>query len=340
MAFLKVKNRAVSLLASGVSDTDTSWTLATAEGAKFPDSGNFHVTCEDEIVMCTARSGDVLTAVRAQEGTSAAAHSAGKAVELRVTAGIIENIQNEVIPKSLLTTQGDLIIRGASAPERLAKGTERYFLRMGANEPEWVLGYEFGKAINAWQWEIAFYDLTTTVSGSGEIYEQGYGTFYIKTNTTSGSTARGIGYSFGWFTFGSSHWFEWYIYVTHRGSTTNGRTWIKIDIDTAADPTDEAFGFRLDGDALKGIVHNGTSLTVVDLNTTFNSGSSYQLFIKIVPGDKIYWYVNGIEKGNSSNIPSAARSEFVYPVFAVSNETDSANQGLQVRRHGWITDKS
>ena len=95
MAFLKVKNRAISSLAAGVSDTDTSWTVASGEGAKFPSSGDFHLTCEDEIVKCTARSGDVLTVTRAQEGTSAAAHAAGKSVELRVTAGVIENIQNE-----------------------------------------------------------------------------------------------------------------------------------------------------------------------------------------------------------------------------------------------------
>lgn len=95
MAFLKVKNRAFSTLASGVDDTTTSWTVATGEGALFPTTGDFHVTCEDEIVKCTSRSGDVLTVVREQEGTTKAAHSAGKAVELRVTAGVIENIQSE-----------------------------------------------------------------------------------------------------------------------------------------------------------------------------------------------------------------------------------------------------
>ena len=33
MSFLKIKNRAFSTLASGVSDSDTSWTVATGEGA-------------------------------------------------------------------------------------------------------------------------------------------------------------------------------------------------------------------------------------------------------------------------------------------------------------------
>jgi hypothetical protein len=41
------------------------------------------------------------------------------------------------IPKSLLTARGDIIYRDASAPARLAKGTEGHFLRQGANDPYW-----------------------------------------------------------------------------------------------------------------------------------------------------------------------------------------------------------
>lgn len=93
MAFLKVRNRAVSTLASGISDSDTSLTVATGEGSKFPASGDFHITIEDEILKCTARSGDVLTVTRAQEGTAAAAHIAGKAVELRITAAVLDQLK-------------------------------------------------------------------------------------------------------------------------------------------------------------------------------------------------------------------------------------------------------
>lgn len=99
MAFLKAKNRAESSLASGVSDTDTSWTLATGEGDKFPARGDFHVTCEDEIVKCTSRTGGVLTVVRAQEGTSGASHASGKAVELRITAAIVTELQDALDAK-------------------------------------------------------------------------------------------------------------------------------------------------------------------------------------------------------------------------------------------------
>jgi len=97
MSFLKVANRAISTLASGVNDVVTEWTVATGGGALFPSSGDFHITCEDEIVKCTSRTGDVLTVTRAQEGTAAAAHDADKAVKLRITAGVIEDIQNQVL---------------------------------------------------------------------------------------------------------------------------------------------------------------------------------------------------------------------------------------------------
>lgn len=39
---------------------------------------------------------------------------------------------------SLLTTRGDILIRGTSAPQRLAKGTTGQVLTMGADEPAWA----------------------------------------------------------------------------------------------------------------------------------------------------------------------------------------------------------
>jgi len=110
--FLEVKNRAISSLASDVTDVATTWTLATGEGAKFPAAGDFHVTCENEIVKVTARSTDTLTVVRAQEGTTGAAHTAGKAVELRITAGIITEIQGK---KAIAGWTVDKLLKGAGA---------------------------------------------------------------------------------------------------------------------------------------------------------------------------------------------------------------------------------
>ena len=108
--FLGVKNRAISSLASDVTDVATTWILATGEGAKFPATGDFHVTCEDEIVKVTARSTDTLTVTRAQEGTTGAAHTAGKAVELRITAGIITEIQGK---KAIAGWTANKLLKGA-----------------------------------------------------------------------------------------------------------------------------------------------------------------------------------------------------------------------------------
>lgn len=92
-----ITNNAASRLASTITGSSTSLSVTSGEGAKFPSPGAgewFPVTLLKsdgslEIVRCTARSGDVLTVTRGQEGTSAQAFSVGDRVELRLTAAAI-----------------------------------------------------------------------------------------------------------------------------------------------------------------------------------------------------------------------------------------------------------
>jgi len=93
--WLNVKNNAESALASTITAVATSLTLVSGEGSKFPAS-NFHITIDDEILLCSSRAGDVLTVTRAQESTTATAHAAGAIVSLNVTAGIITQLQEAV----------------------------------------------------------------------------------------------------------------------------------------------------------------------------------------------------------------------------------------------------
>ena len=95
------KNNAHSTLASSITDSATSITLASGHGnARFPVTASpnyFYATLIDgsnnlEVVKCTARSSDVLTVVRAQEGTSARAYSTGDRIELRITAQGLEDL--------------------------------------------------------------------------------------------------------------------------------------------------------------------------------------------------------------------------------------------------------
>jgi len=91
---IKVANNAFGTLAASITNSDTSITLTTGQGARFPSLGAgdyFYATLIDtsnnlEIVKCTARSTDVLTVVRAQESTTARAYSTGDRIEIRITA--------------------------------------------------------------------------------------------------------------------------------------------------------------------------------------------------------------------------------------------------------------
>ena len=99
------KNNAKTTLASSLSNSATSATVT--DGSVFPSlsAGEFFlVTFDDgtnnEICKCTARSGNTLTIVRAQESTTARAFSSGDSAEGRVTAGVLEQIQENIASKS------------------------------------------------------------------------------------------------------------------------------------------------------------------------------------------------------------------------------------------------
>ena len=92
-------NNATTTLAVAIDTDDTSVTVATGDGALFPSlSGDdyFVATLEEgatrEIVLVTARSGDVLTVTRAQEGTAAASFTTAATVEARLTAGAFDQM--------------------------------------------------------------------------------------------------------------------------------------------------------------------------------------------------------------------------------------------------------
>ena len=99
------KNNAKTTLASNLTSSATS--ASVTDGSVFPSlsAGEFFlITFDDgtnnEICKCTARSGNTLTIVRAQESTTARSFSSGDAAEGRVTAGVLETIQENIAAKS------------------------------------------------------------------------------------------------------------------------------------------------------------------------------------------------------------------------------------------------
>jgi len=101
MTILLFANNARTTLAAPISSTATTATLASGTGSLFPSPSTgqaFKLTFTDaatgllnEIVLCTARSGDTVTIVRGQEGTTAQSWLANDLAGMYFTAGTINN---------------------------------------------------------------------------------------------------------------------------------------------------------------------------------------------------------------------------------------------------------
>jgi hypothetical protein len=111
---IKLKNNVSGFLATAISASDTGLVLQSGNGAAFPTLGAsdyFYATLvstggTQEVVKVTARVGDTMTVVRAQEGSSAAGFAAGTRIELRVTAASIEDRVSEYAELSVYTPAG------------------------------------------------------------------------------------------------------------------------------------------------------------------------------------------------------------------------------------------
>jgi microcystin-dependent protein len=98
---IKLGNNAIARLAAPLAIDGTTIVLVEAESGSFPALGAgdwFPMTLSDsaghlEIVKVTARSANILTAVRAQEASSAFAFDSGDRAEIRLTAGVINQLQ-------------------------------------------------------------------------------------------------------------------------------------------------------------------------------------------------------------------------------------------------------
>ena len=101
---IQLKNNASGTLATAISASDTGIVLTTGNGASFPALGAsdyFYATLEStggtfEVIKVTARSGDSMTVVRAQEGSTANSFAAGSRIELRVTAQSVLDAVDQV----------------------------------------------------------------------------------------------------------------------------------------------------------------------------------------------------------------------------------------------------
>jgi len=128
-------------------------------------------TQNEEIVAVTGISGDTLTIVRAQAGSSAVSHTAGASTKhvftgddaTFFTAGVAT--ANAAIPKSTVTTKGDIIAATASATvTRVGAGTNGFILTADSTEAAGI------------KWAAASSQLPSQTGNAGE---------YLKTDGTT-----------------------------------------------------------------------------------------------------------------------------------------------------------
>jgi len=115
MGYPLFTNNAATGLVYPITSSATTLYVNGGSGSLFPSptGGNYFMitlinalTGNMEIVQCTARSGDVFTIVRAQEGTTAQSFAVGDAVQLRITAGSLQTFANPTVVNSVAAGTG------------------------------------------------------------------------------------------------------------------------------------------------------------------------------------------------------------------------------------------
>lgn len=94
--FEQYANNAVTTLNGSLTDSATSVTVSDATA--FPSDGNFRILVESELMLVTARSGNVFTVTRGAETTTAVAHNTGVQVAFIVTEDSFRRLMMEYQP--------------------------------------------------------------------------------------------------------------------------------------------------------------------------------------------------------------------------------------------------
>lgn len=107
MSFLLKKNNAYSSLSANINISALSLTVASA--SLFPTTGDFLATIWDnvnysdpssdpnmEVIKVTGVSGNTFTILRAQDNTSAHAHSSGNTIQMLITAKHFEELEEAI----------------------------------------------------------------------------------------------------------------------------------------------------------------------------------------------------------------------------------------------------
>lgn len=191
--------------------------------------------------------------------------------------------------------------------------------------------------LDAHQWgQIELNELTPTVGGTGITKHNARFARIDSGATTLGTAELKTTDEAGWSAGENRKAINWtkpitlHMVVSLRGSTTNGESRVslgKTAADGIGDLARQAIGIRLDANALKGICHNGTSETVVDLSTTLALNIANRITIYSDGAGNVEWLVNKVSKGSSANGPATngTTDESVWQAESANN----ANNAIQ-----------
>ena len=213
MTILQYANNATSTLNAGIGPSATSLTLAPGTGSVFPaiSAGQaFYMTLLDaatqlinEIVLVTARAGDVCTVTRAQQGTTAKTWAASDIASQLVTAGDISNLlqgaglQSGVYNYAVGSGTNSITATLPSALTALANGFQVIVEAAGANTGAATLTMTLGSTVQPAKNIVKG---NGSALAAGDIPGAGYpiilvynGTNFVMSNPTTSSTANVAG---------------------------------------------------------------------------------------------------------------------------------------------------
>jgi hypothetical protein len=315
MSQLLFANNAQSNLAGPITSTSTTLNLTTGSGVLFPVPGAgqlFKVTLTDaatglirEIMHCTAVSGDALTVIRAQEGTTAVAWLAGDLVGNLLTAGSMGAFaQTATLPASVYsgTDQGTanalsvpttspaisapvagqifLITKSASAGANTASVT----LQVGTSPTNYSVVYNTGSGLAAGDWPAATTALLYFTGGVFQVLTLGGiqppQNSLVHSGVDSSSTANTITATVSPAITGYVQGSVYYIKLnnTITGASTINISGLGSKTVTRIDGTSTQSGDALAGEMMQ-LSYDGTNMQIVGLNPILIPGTYFRDFV-------------------------------------------------------------
>ena len=187
---------------------------------------------------------------------------------------------------------------------------------------------------------INFNDWTTVIAGTGSI-TKGIRRGAVLSGTTAAGTAiiRNTN-NMGWSVGKSKSTIDWskkilfHAFISVPNSTTNGvsrLTFGKLSSDGVSALADKGVGIQIDNNALKGVVHDGTTGATIDLSTTLTASIVYRITIVSDGAGNVEWHLDGVSKGTSSGGPTGDGGTNKHIVqIETDNGADAASQDFDM----------